>query len=39
MELISLDKIQGMFIGAFLGDALGSPMNLNVMPMLNILEH
>jgi ADP-ribosylglycohydrolase len=39
---MSLDKIQGMFIGAFLGDALGAPhefrVNANV-PYTGILEH
>lgn len=39
---MALDKIQGMFIGAFLGDALGAPhefrVNANV-PYTGILEH
>jgi len=38
--IISLDKIQGMFMGVFLGDSLGAPTEFNrTMPYTGILEH
>ena len=39
---ISLDKVRGMFMGAFLGDALGAPHEFRVnakVPYTGILEH
>lgn len=42
MELITLDKVQGMFMGAFLGDALGAAHEFKCNTNVNytgILEH
>lgn len=40
MSVVTLDRVRGMFMGAFLGDALGAPHEFNrKVPYTGLLEH